>query len=362
MASRRGPSTPTVAPAVMRSPSGRDQLVSPRSSASMGTPTASTSSAGAALQQQRVADAEHALGGDDGGIERVRGEVQRPRPDVVDAEAPEDDQQLVARRAPEAGQRHALEGAVEAALVGPRRVSGEGLRLRAGALRPGAVGQQGRGPARGVVRGARSERDVLEHRQLARGPGRARRGDRRPRVLALERRQVGDEEGQPRGLLDVGGAGHLGVQAGRVAGQLVQPRRGEGDLVGQTRGVERAAQAGQQLVLVAVVGGAGHAPHAQVAAAGGRPAPRGRRPRRARDRPARLSRLPLLRLARADGAGGFESTVAAEGGHCRLSVLLVAAARLAGLDDVVAGARRLVRIDEAGVEVGGGRIRGGSNW
>src|SRR6185312_17194712 len=112
--------------------------------------------------------------------------------------------------------------------------------------------------------------------------------------------------------------------------------------------------AGQELVLVPVVGGARHAPHAQIAAAGGRPAARRGSARRARRRPARLGRLPLLRLARADGAGGFESSVAAEGGHCRLSVLLVAAARLAGLDDVVAGAQRLVRIDEAGVEVGGG--------
>src|SRR5690349_4453594 len=93
-----------------------------------------------------------------------------------------------------------------------------------------------------------------------------------------------------------------------IAGQLVQAGRREGDLVGQARGVERAAQAGQQLVLVAVVGGAGHAADAQVAGAVGGPAPRGGRARRARGRPTRLGRLPLPRLARADGAGGFEST------------------------------------------------------
>ena len=166
--------TPTVAPAVMRSPSGRDQLVSARSSASIGTPTAPTSSAARRCSSSGSPMPSTRLEATTVGSSASAAELQRPGPHLVDAEAPEDHQQLEARGAAEARQRQALEGAVEAALVGPCRVAGEGLRLRAGALGPRAVGEQGRGPARRVVRGARPERDVLEHRQLAGGPGRAR--------------------------------------------------------------------------------------------------------------------------------------------------------------------------------------------
>ena len=70
-----------------------------------------------ALQQHRVADPEHALGGDDGRIERIGRRAAATRADLDDPEAAERHQQLEARGAAEARQRQALEGTVEAALV-----------------------------------------------------------------------------------------------------------------------------------------------------------------------------------------------------------------------------------------------------
>ena len=245
-------------------------------------------------------------------------------------------QQLEARRAAEARQRQALEGAVEAALVGPRGIADEGLRLRAGALGPRAIGQQRRCAARGIVRGARPERDVLEHRQLARRPARAGRGDRRPRVVALQRRQVGDQEGQPGGLLDVGRVGHVGVEARRVGGELVQARRREGHLVGQPAprrpscAARAAARARSRRRPRAPCG----APSGRRRVAdGARP---GRRPRRARRRPARLEPpRPRLRLRAQIGQVASRRLWRQNVGTAP-SVLLMAAARLAALDDVVA--------------------------
>ncbi len=148
IASRSGPSTPTVAPAVMRSPSGRSPVGQREVEGLDRDADAGGEVARAALQQQRIADAEHALGGDDRRVERVAGELQRPRAHLEDAEAAERHQQLEARGAAEARQRQALEGAIEAPLLGPRGIADEGLRLRAGALGPRAIGQQGRGAAR----------------------------------------------------------------------------------------------------------------------------------------------------------------------------------------------------------------------
>ena len=110
-------------------------------------------------------------------------------------------------------------------------------------------------------------------------------------------------------------AGDLGVQAGRVVRQLAQPRRREGQLVGERAGVGGGAQARDEVVLVAVVGRPRQPAHRVAAAA----------PARGRGRAGRAGRPPRGRARPADAPGAaaffeqigqFSTTVvAAEGGH-----------------------------------------------
>src|SRR3954469_24882366 len=108
-----------------------------------------------------------------------------------------DDQQLEALGTAEARQAEALERAVVAVLRGPGLLAGQRGDLPAAALRPGAVGLEGRRAALGVIARARAELRALQRRVLARRPRRAPLEDRRPRVLAGQRREEDDLEGQP---------------------------------------------------------------------------------------------------------------------------------------------------------------------
>ena len=138
------------------------------------------------------------------------------------------------------------------------------LRARAGG--PGAVGAEQALRRGGVGEGGPGPRgDVGERRQLARSPGHACGADAGERVLGpLERGEDRDEQAEPEPLLGLPRRGQrrdLGVEPGRRGPQLVEPRGGPGELVREPRGVGRGAQPGDQVVLVAVVGGAAHPPH-----------------------------------------------------------------------------------------------------
>ena len=87
---------------------------------------------GAALEQQRIADGEDALGG--AGREVLAGDARAPPAEregaaaqLIQAEPPERDEQVVAAHAREAGQREPLEDALEAPLGRPGGVAAEGL-------------------------------------------------------------------------------------------------------------------------------------------------------------------------------------------------------------------------------------------
>ena len=129
----------------------------------------------------------------------------------------------------------------KALLWRPRRVAGEGDLLTVRALHEATVGQQGLCAAAAIMRGARPELGVLELGQLA--PPDVSSLDRRERLLALERSEIGDEQRQPGGLLEVRLRGDPGIQPGRLAGQRRQACDREGDLPRQAAGVLRRAQA-----------------------------------------------------------------------------------------------------------------------
>ena len=76
-----------------------------------------------------------------------------------------------------------------------------------------------------------------------------RQPDPGERVLALERRQVNDQEARPCGLLEVlgGELAHDGVAPGDVGGQGEQAPRRERDLIREPFGVQRGVYAGQEL-------------------------------------------------------------------------------------------------------------------
>src|SRR6201996_4993722 len=93
---------------------------------------------GSPFQQQRVTDAQGALGSEGDWV--VAAERERRRAQVVDPEPAERGQQLEPGPAVKAGQRQALKHAGEAALRSPGGLAGEGGRLGTGALGPGAVG------------------------------------------------------------------------------------------------------------------------------------------------------------------------------------------------------------------------------
>ncbi len=184
--------------------------------------------------------------------------MQRVGLQLVQPEPPERDQQLVAAHASEAGQREPLERALEAPLGRPGRLADERLRLGARVQGPLAVGAQRLGSARGIVGGARPERDAVERgsrrpsvtprrilEPLPRFVGRARtrvehQADARERVLALQRRQVDGQEAHPGGALELAFArerADLVEQARRRRVQAQQTAAGEGDLLRQAGGV-----------------------------------------------------------------------------------------------------------------------------
>ena len=104
---------------------------------------------------------------------------------------------------PEAGQGEPLEKALEAPLGRPGGLSREGRLLGAGVLDEATVGDQRLRAARGVVRGARPKRHLIEVLDGAGGPaGEQGLTDADKRLLALQRREVGGEEADPGGLLD----------------------------------------------------------------------------------------------------------------------------------------------------------------
>src|ERR1019366_7492925 len=80
----------------------------------------------AAVEEQLIADAKHALGGDGGGIvgrhAASAGEVQGVGAKLVAAQAPERHEQFIASHPPEAWERESLEQPLEAALGTPRRI------------------------------------------------------------------------------------------------------------------------------------------------------------------------------------------------------------------------------------------------
>ena len=86
-----------------------------------------------------------------------------------------------------------------------------------------------------VVRAARAGLRIRKRRKLA--PRGARRRDRRERPLALQWPEVGDQQREPRRLLDVGLLRDLCVEPGRIGSEPGEPARGEGDLAGEALGV-----------------------------------------------------------------------------------------------------------------------------
>ena len=167
-------------------------------------------------------DAERALGGHDRRVGLLAQELQGRRADVEDPEVAQDREQLVALRAPEARGAPGARSRGRSGARAPRagRPPAPWTASRRG--RP----RRGRRPrARRVLRPARAAGRPVDLGDLPRRPRHARGGDGRPRLLGLERREVGDQEGQPQGLLAVAGPGDLGVEAGRVGGELVEPAR-----------------------------------------------------------------------------------------------------------------------------------------
>jgi len=225
--------------------------------------------------------------------------------------APERHEQLVATRTPEAGQRQALELAIEAPLRRPRPLAAERGLLTSGTQRPRSVGENGALATPRRKRAARTDVDV-ECRQLTACPRDVRSADSDEGVLALRRRQVCGQERQPQRLLGIGLGGDVREHARGVALELLEARGRERQLVGESLGVGGGLQASHQLAAIAVVGGLLDAMNAHRSL---RSARRGRRP--APTRRARARRSPRRgRLGRAtDRTVGQEAVVAAEGRH-----------------------------------------------
>ena len=226
---------------------GSSHQAKPRSSAASGTSTARARSRAAALEQHPVAGEQRALGALRGGV-AVGAERERLRHELVEPGGAEHGEQVEALRAREAGDGEALEHAGEAAAGRPVGLAREAGDLRAGALRPLAVGLGGRALGLGQVR-----RDAVVP---ARGGGRdgvLQRG-------ADEREQ----EREPGRVLLVGLGGDGLVRAGRE-----EPLLGGEQGGGEPLGVGGRAQAGDELVAVAVVLRAGEPAGDDAAAAGG---------------------------------------------------------------------------------------------
>ena len=173
----------------------------PRSSAAIG-------SVGGVRQILRAALEQHPVAGDEQRAWR-RASSRRPRrsarrrPERVEAGGAERGQQVVAGGAGEAGEREALEDAIEAALRRPDRLARERVFLRAGARDPGAVG--------GAVRA------------LASGSASRSASSQRGRVSSISVLQLGrerEQERQPGRLLEVGLSAIDRVRAGRVQPDL----------------------------------------------------------------------------------------------------------------------------------------------
>ncbi len=244
------------------------QLASARSSASTGTSRASARVAGAALEQQRIADREHPLGGGQREVvaagAAAGAEAQILPAQLIQAQPSERDEQVIAAHAREPRQREPLEDALEAPLRRPGGVAPEGIGL--GGPGPLGVGLHRGRAAFGVVAAPRPEREAGQVRRLA-GAGRARqRGlDRLERVFLLERAQVGAQEAPPGGPLEIlaGQLAHAPVEPRGRRGEQLQPPGREGDLAGQPLGVVAGAEPRQQLAAVAVLQRPLLAAHAQ---------------------------------------------------------------------------------------------------
>ena len=143
--------------------------------------------AGAALEQQRIADREHPLGRGQRQVVATgappAAQAQVLGAQLVQPQPPERDEQVIAAHATEAREREAFEDALEAPLGRPGGVAAEGVRL--GGPGPLAVGAQRGRPRVGVVGAARPEL------QARRGPA-ARRG----RPSAASARSI-DSNGSP---------------------------------------------------------------------------------------------------------------------------------------------------------------------
>jgi len=92
--------------------------------------------------------------------------------------------------------------------------------------------------AAGLMRRPRPRRYVVDVRRLPRAPGGAGLLDPGERRVPVQRPEVGDQEGQPRPLLELrAGVGDLGVQTGWIGGEPGEPGRGEGQLIREAVGV-----------------------------------------------------------------------------------------------------------------------------
>ena len=92
-------------------------------------------------------------------------------------------------------------------------------------------------------------------------------------ILALQRREVGDQEARPCRPLDVllGQRADLAVQVWGRRPERQQTAVGEGDLLRQRLGIAGSTQAGEQPRAIAVVPGATLALDAHLLAAGAQP-------------------------------------------------------------------------------------------
>ena len=281
-------------PSVARS--GEIQFASARSSASSGTsaalasaPARRSSSSGSAIPKTRLAASVAGSSAEtprwparcsDVGAQRRRGRGVRAIT-----------QQVVAPGAAKPRQRESLEDALEAARGRPGGVAGERggcaarvplarprtARRGAAALHPLQVGEQRPAPRAGSCELRGPSGDALEVGQRRRTAGCEQRGragrsggdrsaDAGERVLALGRREVGEQEARPGGALEVlGGAfADLAVEAGRLGRRARAGARSRRRAPRASRcGVGARAQARDELAAVAVVAGAALAADAQ---------------------------------------------------------------------------------------------------
>ena len=227
----------------------------PRSSAASGTLARLGQLARAALEQQLVAGHEQPLRRVGGVVLARRAAARRP--------------QLVAAGGAERGQQVEARGARPK----PGSASRSNTRAKRRSRRPRRLAAERRLPASRRARPRRGRRRRCGARSAA-GPAARRpptRAAPRARALELGRLRPGEreQERQPRRLLEVGLGGDLRVRAGRL-----EPRRGGGQRGGEPLGVGGRAQAGDERVAVAVVGGAGEPARDDAAAAARRAARR----------------------------------------------------------------------------------------